>query len=180
MEEKNMNSDYGFSLALKFTLEQEGGYVDNPSDPGGATNFGVTQKTYDAYREELKLPLQRVAHISDTDVKAIYKNLYWEKANCNLLSYRLGIVQFDTAVNFGVAGAIKFLQEALGVDQDGVWGEAAQKALLDKDHYTVALNIVRNRIEYRYKRVEENESQRIFLSGWINRDVALKKYILNI
>jgi hypothetical protein len=101
------------SVALKFTLLWEGGFVNNPLDPGGATNRGITQFTYNTYRINKHLPTHDVADIAEEEVQDIYYSMYWKPSQAELAVEPLAIVLFDTAVNFGVGGAIEFLQEAL-------------------------------------------------------------------
>src|SRR6266478_3527903 len=98
-------SETRFLAVLAFTLKWEGGFVDNPFDPGGATNMGITQAVYDAWRLANGHPTQSVEFISISEVQAIYRQLYWDKALCSLFASPLDAVQFDSAVNFGVRSA---------------------------------------------------------------------------
>src|SRR3989442_10698751 len=114
-----------FADALQFVLQQEGGFVDNPADPGGATNHGITQATYDRYRAAQGLAPQGVAQITDTEVTEIYQTQYWSVCRCDeleRLDVGLGLAVFDTAVNSGVREASRMLQRLLGVRADGVIG----------------------------------------------------------
>jgi peptidoglycan hydrolase-like protein with peptidoglycan-binding domain len=166
--------------ALKFTLQWEGGYVDHPSDPGGATNKGVTTATYNEYLWSKGRPKQHVRNITDAEVEEIYRDLYWKPSQAETMTRSLAIVHFDTAVNFGVGGAVMFLQEVLGLGADGVYG-AKTKAALDKANtYATAKRYCDARINYRYDRVAENRSQEAFLQGWLNRDNDLLKYIASM
>jgi lysozyme family protein len=93
----------------------------------------------------------------------------------------LAVVHFDTSVNFGVGGATKFLQSVLGVGVDGIWGPFApaatcritQGAFEKANTRETAQAIVEAWIRYRYQRVAQVSSQRVFLQGWLNRDNAL-------
>lgn len=169
-----------FPEALRFTLRWEGGYVNNPADYGGATNKGVTQGVYDTYRRRKGLPLRSVMYILDTEVEEIYRNQYWQQSYCDRMVRTLAIVHFDTAVNFGVGGSILFLQETLGVTADGSFGPVTQSALQRANTKTTAQRYVQSRINYRYQRVAQDSSQRVFLQGWLNRDNDLKNYIANL
>ena len=166
-----------FETALKFTLKWEGGFVDNPADPGGATNEGVTQAVYNSYRSKDGLPKQSVKDITNAEVGNIYQTEYWDPSLAGEMVLPLSVAQFDTAVNFGVGGAIEFLQEALGVGIDGIAGAQTKSALNAKNNKATALAIANERIQYRHKRVAEDPSQKVFLQGWLNRDNALKKYV---
>ncbi len=172
-----MEDKSDFRKALKFTLVWEGGYVNNPSDKGGATNKGITQGTYDSYRTDNKLPVRSVQAITNLEVEDIYWTRYWLAAHCNEMTFPLCAAVFDTSVNFGAVRAIKFVQEALAVKIDGRYGAETSAAVQKADPHSVAPKICDLRIARRYGRVQEDPSQRIFLAGWLNRDRALKKFV---
>lgn len=163
-------------LALKFTLQEEGGYVNNPHDSGGATNHGITQATYDSYRDSMKLPRQSVSLITDAEVRTIYDEMYWQPAKCPQLHSPLDVCHFDWTVNHGVPGAIKTLQAALGVEADGVWGPQSASALAISDPVeTVQVYNQLRRAWYR-NRVEQKPDQAVFLKGWLARVDRLDAY----
>lgn len=118
-----------FDKALAMVLEHEGGYVNHPKDPGGATMKGVTQAVYDAYRKVRGRGQQSVKHISDAELKAIYKFQYWDKVHGDYLPAGLDYAVFDFAVNSGVGRASKYLQAVLGVAQDGQIGAKTLAAI---------------------------------------------------
>ena len=124
--------DRNFDRALSLVLKHEGGYVNHPSDPGGATNKGVTQATYDAWREKQALPKRSVREIAESEVTAIYRRDYWVRVQGDDLPAGVAYAVFDFAVNSGVYRASRFLQKVVGVAQDGIVGPAtiaATKAL---------------------------------------------------
>ncbi len=99
-----------FETALQQILKWEGGFADHPADPGGATNYGVTQATYDAYRRKAGLPTRSVRDIERSEVEAIYREAYWLRAGCDDISPpALALCVFDAAVNSGVGAALKWL-----------------------------------------------------------------------
>lgn len=101
-----------FEAALAFVLRWEGGFVDHPHDPGGATNQGVTQATYDAHRARAGLPTRSVEFISKSEVESIYHDSYWLRAGCEQIAPpALALVVFDAAVNSGVGAALKWLSQ---------------------------------------------------------------------
>ena len=113
-----------YNEALKRVLVHEGGYVNDPRDPGGATMKGVTQRTYDGYRKRLGLPSRPVSQITSAEVGEIYRRQYWAAVRGDELPAGIDYVLFDGAVNSGPVQSIKWLQRALGVSVDGVLGEA--------------------------------------------------------
>ena len=152
-----------FQKSLGFTLAKEAGYVNDPVDPGGATNRGVTQKTYDVFRRSKGQKSQSVKQISDAEVRDVYSTMYWTPSGADRLPPALAMVQFDTAVNFGVGGASKRL-------------DVIQKQKYGSD-LDAARAYVQLRIDYRYQRVREDPSMQKFLQGWLNRDRDLLAFI---
>jgi lysozyme family protein len=159
-----------FEDALKFVLKWEGGFTNHPKDPGGATNKGITQKVYDVYKVSRKHPKMSVKHILDFEVKDIYETKYWDLVRAKWLKAPLGLVMFDTAVNFGPAGAIRRLQKALKVTITGTWTQEISDVIHECDAGKVALEICKLRKIWRNYRVKKNPSQKVFLKGWLNRD----------
>jgi len=102
-----------FDPSLALTLAHEGGFVNHPKDPGGATNKGVTQKVYDAYRVSKGETPRSVRSITNAEVKDIYRRQYWNAARCDALPAGLDYAVFDYAVNSGVGRAVKDLQRTI-------------------------------------------------------------------
>ena len=90
-----------FDRAMRFVLRWEGGFVNHPNDPGGATNKGVTQNVYHKWLQKHDRSIQDVIHITDEEVHEIYFQNYWKAAKCDELDGRdsLQIALFDTAIN---------------------------------------------------------------------------------
>lgn len=161
--------------ALAFTLKQEGGYSNNSLDPGGATNHGITQGTYNAYRESLKYAPQDVQLITDAEVEAIYSEMYYTPAHCADMPAALGVCVFDTAVNMGVNSAIKMLQRAAGLDDDGVYGPQTAAEVTHQGNELVIPFLDERRARYRAI-VAAKPAQEVFAKGWNNRVNALEDY----
>ena len=94
----------------------EGGYVDHPDDPGGATNKGVTQRTYEAWRRRQGLPARHVRDIREAEVLQIYFEGYWRAGHCHRMpGDAAALVLFDACVNHGLRPAMKFVQRGAGL-----------------------------------------------------------------
>ncbi|CAB4124529.1 zliS Lysozyme family protein [uncultured Caudovirales phage] len=122
-----------FPHCLQLVLAHEGGYVNDPRDPGGRTNRGVTQRAWEAYiGHSVDEPTMRA--LSVADVTPFYKTQYWDKIKGDALPSGIDCVVFDYAVNSGTSRAAKALQQAAGVLVDGAIGPATLAAVNAADH----------------------------------------------
>lgn len=161
--------DSNFNNALQLVLNFEGGYTDDPADHGGATNKGIIQTEYDAYKTSLHSPTQSVKYISDAEVRDIYYKKYWLVASCDKLPVGIDTLQFDAAVNVGPVQAAKFLQRAVGVKDDGVIGNQTLSAINIADPKVLIKKVCLSRINFYIDLVIKDVTQLKFLKGWINR-----------
>jgi lysozyme family protein len=163
-----------FQASLPFILRWEGGYVNHPADPGGATNKGITQRVYDDWRIRKALPARDVRQITDIEIHAIYEANYWLPPRCDLLRNPLDLIQFDTAVNMGVGRAVRMLQATLGCGMDGDFGPETERAAAACD-IGVAVTRYCDRREGYYRDLAQRKPKlAVFLKGWMNRLNALR------
>ncbi|GBC85673.1 hypothetical protein HRbin11_02123 [bacterium HR11] len=176
----NLYAMVGFDEAVNFVFGVEGGYSNKRSDPGGPTNLGITQKTYDAWRKEHGMNPQDIKLITKEEALAIYQEKYWKAAHCDSLPTPLNVVIFDLAVNSGVGRAIQFLQKALGVPVTGRWDRQTQEAVERLKEQggvrAVVERVLQLRERFFYQRVCERPDQIKFLRGWLNRLARLREY----
>ncbi len=99
-----------FEVAFERVIGHEGGYANDPRDPGGETKFGISKRAY---------PHLNIASISVDDAKAIYLADYWNRLRADDLPQPLDEFLFDFAVNSGVPTAAMALQGAVGALRDG-------------------------------------------------------------
>ena len=111
-----------YLIIQPWVLAYEGGFVNHPKDPGGATNQGVTQRTYDAYRRRIGHATQSVRLIDNVERDTIYRVQYWDAIKGDDLPSGVDAAVYDFAVNSGPSRAAKYLQRIVGVKQDGVIG----------------------------------------------------------
>lgn len=102
-----------FESAIPIILEHEGGLSEHPSDPGGLTKYGISQRAY---------PDLDIRNLTVEQAKAIYRRDYWDKVKGDSLPEGISTLVFDSAVNQGVLRATRMLQRAVGVDADGIIG----------------------------------------------------------
>lgn len=153
-----------FQHALTELLKHEGGYVNHPSDPGGRTNLGVTQKVWE---EWVKHP------VTEADMKALtpdvvaplYQANYWNRVKADNLPAGVDYCVFDAAVNSGVSRAVKWLQTAAGTAADGAIGPATLGAVAEKQPDA----LVKEYCEQRLKFLQALPTWGTFGKGWGRR-----------
>lgn len=107
-----------FDRALALVLDLEGGFVDHPRDPGGATNLGITRATLARWRRR-PVSTAEVEALGRTEAAAIYRRYFWNQVSADRLPAGLDVAVFDHAVNSGPVLAARGLQTALGIPVDG-------------------------------------------------------------
>lgn len=148
-----------FTRAIERVLAHEGGFVDNPDDPGGKTRWGISQRAY---------PHLDIATLTRTQAIALYRRDAWTPIRGDALPEAVAFQVLDAAVNHGVLRAVGWLQQTLGVRVDGVVGPATRAAAADAD--PIALIFVYNaaRLEF-YARLRTFPT---FGRGWTRRIAA--------
>lgn len=106
-----------YARCLANTLREEGGWTDDPRDPGGPTNFGIIQREYDKYRDARRLPRRSVRFIEAGEYQAIYRGNYWEPMRGDLWPKGPDQIVFDIAVNSGTGAAPRMMGFALGTPE---------------------------------------------------------------
>lgn len=113
-----------FQRAMVRVFQHEGGYVDHPRDPGGATNMGITRRTLAQWRGVpiRDLPKSEVRDMTKEEAVEIYRARYWDSVRGDELPPGVAFALFDFAVNSGPVRAVKHLQKVVGVPTDGIIG----------------------------------------------------------
>lgn len=146
----------------------EGGYVDHPNDPGGATNMGITRRTLAAWRgvsPYTALPKSEVRSLTRSEATAIYKAQYWDAIRGDELPVGLDYAIFDYAVNSGPARAVKDLQRVLGVNPDGIVGVITLDAIRGKS----SVQLIEQLCNKRWAFVQSLPTFSTFGNGWSRR-----------
>ena len=163
----NNNWQKSFDLMLK----SEGGYVYHPSDPGGRTNLGVTQATWENWvgRESDEAEMRG---LTPEKVKPLYKKKYFDTVRGDELPMGLDYLMFDFAVNAGAGRAIKTLQTAVGVTPDGGFGPMTMAAVQAVDPVELIERFSQAKEDF-YRSLTTFAT---FGKGWLNRvaDVKVK------
>lgn len=157
-----------FDTAFDFLLRWEGAAFENdPNDPGGATKFGIDQRSH---------PNVRIRDLTEDQAKAIYRANEWTKCRCDELPPPWDLVVFDTAVNVGSGLAVKMLQAAVGAKIDGFIGPQTIAAVKTSGA-TELESFLRGREHY-YTTLAPRLQAR-YLKGWENRTAALRTEALS-
>ena len=166
-----------FDLFLPLVLRFEGGFVNDPVDPGGATNKGITMGTFAGCAQRLlgvAPTLDNLEGLSDSQAGTIYRSLYWNAVRGdNIESQNLANMVCDFYVNSGTH-ATRMLQTTLNslganLTVDGAVGPSSMQALAACDQNEVYRRYKQGRIAYYQGLVQQNPSLGRFLNGWLNR-----------
>ncbi len=156
-----------FLRAVARVLADEGGYVDNPADPGGATRFGISQRDY---------PKLDIAALTRAQATAIYFRDWWQRYRYGELPGTVAAKVFDLAVNIGPEHAVRCLQRALRackrrVSEDGALGRTTLAAVAAASPAEL-LAALRSEAAGYYRALaasKRREEAGEFLEGWLNR-----------
>ena len=164
-----------FEQCFALLLKHEGGYVNNPKDPGGRTNLGVTQRVYEAYVGH-SVDEATMRALTPDVVAPIYKRDYWDACRCDDLPDGVDYAVFDLAVNSGTRRAAKMLQKAVGVTDDGSIGPATLKAVAECNARDLAADICENRLAF----LQALPTWATFGNGWGRRVAEVEQMAFNM
>ena len=169
-----------FEKAMEIVFRHEGGYVNDPDDPGGETKYGISKRSY---------PELDITGLTKEEAKEIYKRDWWNKYKFCRLPGEVGIKIMDLAINIGAKPAIKILQEAgnnvvpkddprdylSNLEVDGIIGDLTIFRIYDvfHDYNRNLIDQIRLLAIKRYiDIIERNPIQIKYLKGWIKRVLA--------
>ena len=156
----NRNWDKAFDLVIV----NEGGYVDNSQDPGGATNWGCTKAVWEKYVGH-EVTKDDIKALTKEDVKPLYKRNYWDAIHGDAIHSGLDYCIFDCAINSGVGRAAKFIQEIVGVPADGAIGNNTVTAITQINSIT----LINEFSDKRQAFLESLKTFPTFGKGWTKR-----------
>ena len=145
-----------FAQSVKHVIEDEGGYVNHPKDPGGETKYGISKRSY---------PGLDIKNLSLEDAVNIYRDDFWVENGIDRMPFHLRYQFFDMTVNHGPHLAAKILQRACGVKDDGLIGPKTLKAAESLTN----VDLANQRALFFVAIVKNRSTQMVFLDGWMNR-----------
>lgn len=146
-----------FRTSILKTLVHEGGYVNNPNDPGGETKFGISKRQF---------PNLDIANLTEEQAVEIYREGYWKDGYSQISSQLIADKLFDLGVLFGVHTAVAILQTTLHVAVDGVFGPHTLSAVEQADEASLLASYKANLMTHAFNVATAKPEERIFLKGW--------------
>lgn len=162
-----------FDQAIEFVFKHEGGYVNDPLDPGGETKFGISKRSW---------PHIDIKNLTYDQAAEIYRDNYWDEVGGDLLPYSIALAVFDFAVNSGVSTAVKCLQTQVGAVPDGKFGPNTLREIQEEIRIVgekrIAIKLCSDRADYFVSIVKSRPHMVRFLRGWMSRVFNLIEEII--
>lgn len=128
-----------FETSIERLLGHEGGLVDNPNDPGGLTQWGISQRTY---------PKLDIKALTREQAVALYRRDFWEPIGGDSLPEGVAYQLLDFAVNSSISTALRLLQRAIGVADDGHIGPVTLAAIKATDPHDLIMRFLAERLDF--------------------------------
>lgn len=135
----NRGDPAAFDLCFDRLIGHEGGYVNDPADPGGETQWGVSKRSY---------PDLDIRRLTREDAREIYRRDFWGRINADEMPPAVAWQLFDFAVNSGIETAVRYLQRAAGVADDGHWGPASRAAVAARTASDLVMLLIAERLDF--------------------------------
>ena len=156
------------NTAMRWILQTEDGYVNDPADAGAETKYGISKRQY---------PTLDIKNLTLEDAREIYRVDYYDAFHCSELPQAVGLSLFDAVVNHRPDSAVRLLQMAIGATADGKIGPQTIAQATHADTSRVVHNMNIERTRFYFDLVTANSSQARFLKGWVSRVFHLTEFI---
>ena len=158
-----------FNLAMDWIIKTEGGYVNDPTDQGGETKYGISARQY---------PNLDIANLTEAWAREIYNRDYWFAFRCDQMPPAIALFAFDALVNHRPQAAARLLQQSINATADGIIGPGTIKRARRADPHTTIRLMALKRLDLYDAIVRSNSSQAKFIDGWRARVLDLYEYAL--
>lgn len=145
-----------FDVFFNRLISTEGGYVNDPADPGGETKWGISHRSY---------PTLSIKNLTREQAKEIYRKDFWERGQMDQLPSAIAFQVFDIAANSGIETAIRMLQRAIEVADDGYVGPVTLAAVHARSQTDVIVRLIAERLDF-WRRLSAWSK---FGKGWAGR-----------
>ena len=145
-----------FDLLVERVLSHEGGYVNDPRDPGQETRWGISKRAY---------PHLDIRNLTRAQAVDIYRRDFWQRVRGDELPREFAFQALDAAVNHGIGNAVRWMQRAAGVADDGVIGPVTLAAVQRAQPADLVLRFNAERLRF-YAKLTTFAT---FGRGWVNR-----------
>jgi len=152
-----------FDQIIDRILAHEGGYVNNPRDPGGETQWGISKRSY---------PHLNIRALTRKDAIEIYRRDFWQRVQGDSLPRAFAFQAVDAAVNHGIGNSVRWMQRAAGVADDGIIGPRTMAAVAVQDSADLVLLFNAERLEF-YAKLGTFDT---FGKGWTRRVAGNLRY----
>lgn len=152
-----------FDEIINRVLSHEGGDVNDPRDPGGETQWGISKRSY---------PSLNIRTLTRADAVAIYRRDFWQRVQDDRLPRAFAFQALDAAVNHGIGNAVRWVQRAAGVADDGIVGLRTLAAVVAQDPADLVLLFNAERLEF-YAKLGTFDT---FGRGWTRRVAGNLRY----
>lgn len=152
-----------FEDAIARVLGHEGKYSNNPADPGGETNWGISKRSY---------PDLDIKGLPREQAVEIYRRDFWNRVHADELFDGVAYQALDFAVNSGIETAVRYLQRALGVADDGHWGPVTKEAAAAMSESDQIMRLIAERQDFQTRL----STWATFGRGWARRNAQNLRY----
>ena len=167
-----------FIFAVEQTLGFEGGFGDDPDDPGGPTNKGLNER-YDR-PELLRVGVDNIGDLTTAQAIDIYHNKYWQGVGGDMLPPRIAVAVFDHGVLSGPGTAVRSLQRIVGAVPDGKVGPKTLAAIRTFREGVILRRLLDARMDGFRAVIRKHPAKAKYLNGWINRVNKLAEILIEM
>lgn len=152
-----------FDVAFDRVIGSEGGYTDGAGDPGGETNWGISKRSY---------PHVDIRNLTREGAKALYRRDFWDRLDADGFADGVAFQLFDFAANSGIETAVRYLQRAIGVADDGHWGPVSRAAAAAISETDTLMRLNAERLDF----MTRLSNWPVAGKGWARRIAANLRY----